>query len=142
MTPPRPLHCSFDDAELVRIEAAAGGPVRLHFSAVPAERPSPWQRAPEVGWLPSVVLQLDGVAPTALWPTGLVGRVRELVLSVAGATPSGWRKWPCPGQQAGPLTLQLVMAQGDVLTLQAQAAQWGLADGGDPAASFQPSLAC
>jgi hypothetical protein len=121
MTPASPLCFRLADSELAAVEAFEGDDdsraVHLRFSAAAARtEPAAGGQAQE-GFVAGVVLVLQGARVVA-HDTPLFGRV------AAGGVRAQARRLsalPLPGAVAGPLRLELALAHGGMLTVDAAA---------------------
>jgi hypothetical protein len=126
------------DSEIASVEAIEGdgdtAALHIRFAAAAARTgAAPGERAPD-GFVAGVLLVLTG-AHVVVHDTPLIGRVAAGVLRRAGQRLAAL---PLPGSVAGPLRLELALANGGVLV--ADAASLAVTVDGAPA--FTESSAC
>ncbi|MBQ0941804.1 GNAT family N-acetyltransferase [Ideonella sp. 4Y16] len=120
---------AFADSEVAAVEPTTGG-WRLRFSAaqVAEQRDGVWQ----AGHLAPVVLVLQTAAP----PPALLGRLAEGRL--IDAQGRAWRELPLPQALEGALRLELQLARGEAVVIDARSLRLGA----PPRARWRESLAC
>ena len=128
---PSPLTLVLQDSELLRLERT-GDEGLIELSSALVQWPSPHQRRPQQGWAWPLQLRWSGVEA---WEVRGVtpGRIAQARLALEGQdlTPQ------LPARYEGRMALQLELARGGSLRLQARALRISLAG-----AQLRESLAC